>query len=110
MIEFANDAAKELADKCRALSAERKLDFDERLNYLGGFADHEGKGLTKCILYTDFSPLSFEFTMLKKDASGEYRRWFNGGLIYFGRGENGVGSPQFSVRLVTDTEGWSIHT
>lgn len=39
---------------------------------------------------------------------------FNGGLLYYGKGEDGVAGPQFSVRLGALTgdlkEGWEIHT
>lgn len=41
----------------------------------------------------------------------EYKRWFNGGLIYYGPQENGVGDPQYSVRIGdTSQAGWSINT
>lgn len=84
----------------------------EKLDYLNTYADHERKGLTKCVLYKDFAPYSFEFCMLRKDMeTGEYRRWFNGGLIYHGDHDNGGdgSAPTFSVNL-NPVSGWSIHT
>lgn len=95
--------------------AERTGQWDqlkEKLDYLNTYADHERKGLTKCVLYKDFAPMSFEFCMLRKDLeTGEYRRWFNGGLIYYSSGEDGVDAPQLSVRIGdTSQSGWSINT
>lgn len=83
----------------------------EKLDYLGSYADHENTGLTKCLLYKDWAPYSFEFVMLRRDSNGEYKRWFNGGLIFHGNHDGGGngGAPTFSVCL-TPTDGWSIHT
>jgi hypothetical protein len=40
-----------------------------------------------------------------------YTYSFNGGLLFFGAGDDGVGSPNFSVRLGDNLQaGWSIHT
>lgn len=77
--------------------------FDARLKYLNDYAGDNSKG---CQLFADFAPLSFEFTMLQAD--GSY--WFNGGLIYHGQGDTGVGAPTHSVRLGDTHEDWSIHT
>lgn len=83
----------------------------ERLDYLNTYADHENEGLTKCMLYRDFAPYSFEFVMMKRNDKGEYERWFNGGLIFHGAHDGGGdgSGPTFSVCL-TPTDGWSIHT
>lgn len=85
--------------------------LQQKLDYLDTYADHEKQGLTKCVLGKDWAPYSFAFTMLKRDANGEYRRWFNGGLIYHGSHDNGGdgSAPTFSVNL-TPQNGWSIHT
>lgn len=78
--------------------------LQERLSYLNGYAQERSKG---CRIWKDFAPYSFSFLML--DAQG--KGWFNGGLIYFGKGDTGVDGPQFSVRLGdTSEEGWSVHT
>jgi len=94
--------------------AERTGQWDqlkEKLDYLDTYADHERKGLTKCLLYKDFAPYSFEFCMMRKNADGEWARWFNGGIVYHGEHDNGGdgSAPTFSVNLVP-TNGWSIHT
>jgi hypothetical protein len=85
--------------------------LEEQLAYLDGYA---GRDETRCDLYKDFAPLSFGFTMYKKSKSGpfegEYLRWFNGGCIYYGPTDMGVGEPQLSVRLVAGEAGWSINT
>ena len=78
----------------------------EQLRYLHKYA---GKNVTLCKLFKDFSPNSFEFTMFRRRAGGE-ECWFNGGLIYFGPGDTGVGGPQYSVRFGEGNDaGWSIH-
>ncbi len=79
-----------------------------KLDYLAEFGG-EPKNV-RCLLFRDFAPHSFEF-MLQKHVNGEWKRWFNGGLIYHGshdRGGDG-GAPTFSVNL-TPQQGWTIHT
>lgn len=107
MLEITNqdyfNSVMEFAVKTSQVSQlQSKLDY---LNNYGSGANKE----TKCLLYKDFAPNSFEFTMLEK-RNGEFSPMFNGGLIYYGDGESGVGSPQFSVRLNTTGSGWSINT
>ena len=87
--------------------------LQDKLDYLGSFSCPENdKTLTKCVLYKDFAPQSFGFTMFKKDReTGEYKRWFNGGMIYYGAGDTGVGAPQLSVRIGDSSQsGWQINT
>lgn len=85
--------------------------LQQQLEYLGTYACHKNPDDTKCELYQDFSPWSFYFVMMKKQIDGSYARWFNGGCLYYGPGENGVGFPQLSVRLGDCSKsGWSIHT
>lgn len=80
------------------------LELQEQLTYLNGYAQERSKG---CRVWKDFAPYSFSFLML--DAQG--KSWFNGGLIYFGKGDTGVDGPQYSVRLGDSyEEGWSVHT
>jgi len=101
--------------------------LQERLDYLGNYACNSGRQ-TKCRLYKDFAPMSFYFVMeIKKEEdtpalpcsgrrryeatdSPEFRRWFNGGLIYFDAGDTGVSGPQYSVRIDSSKSGWSVHT
>lgn len=84
--------------------------FNSNIEYLSTYAEHGEIGKTRCRLFKDFAPNSFEFVMELKNKNGEYKRWFNGGLIYFGVNENGVSGPQYSVRLNSEKSGWSIHT
>jgi len=59
-------------------------------------------------LYSDFAPLSMEFSIFKNDILILY-----GGFIFHGRhdGFGSGGAPTFSVSLSMDKEpGWSIHT
>ena len=100
-------------DKVKAF-AEKTGRWDQlkgKLDYLNTYADHESEGLTKCVLGYDWAPYSFSFLMMKKDKSGEFQPWFNGGLIFHGSHDNGGdgGAPTFSVNL-NPVDGWSIHT
>jgi len=86
--------------------------LQKQLDYLGGYACNDGRQ-TRCLLYRDFAPQSFAFMMQLKredEPCSAYRDWFNGGLIYYGAGENGVSDPQFSVRLDSSSQGWEVHT
>jgi hypothetical protein len=85
--------------------------FESQLEYLNSYANHDDSENTKCIIFKDFAPLSFEFLMMKKQEDGSYKNWFNGGLIFHGQVDNfGSGSfPTLSV-CVDPTDGWSIHT
>lgn len=65
---------------------------------------------SRCVLMKDHAPLSFYFELYSRGADGEYHFWFNGGMLWFSRGDTGVGSPQFSVRLDNSQSGWEIHT
>jgi len=94
--------------KAVELGLEKKL--QEKLDYLGGYACHETPEDTRCRLFQDRAPLSFEFVMEKRQPDGTYKRWFNGGMIFYGAGDQGFGAPQFSVRIGNLDAGWSIHT
>ena len=76
----------------------------ERLDYLANYAG----GDNMCELYNDWAPHSFEFVMKRPDGS----RWFNGGLIYSGPGQQLDGSaPALTVSLSQQQgHGWSVHT
>jgi hypothetical protein len=54
--------------------------LQSKLDYLDTYGDQVGG--TKCVLSYDFAPHSFSFLMMRKDDSGEYQPWFNGGLIF----------------------------
>ncbi|MHC4566640.1 MAG: DUF4120 family protein [Planctomycetota bacterium] len=87
-------------------------DLKTQLSYLDTYAEHGDRGRTICRLYEDFAPHSFYFVMQVRDKeTGEYRRWFNGGLIFHGSHDNGGdgGAPTLSVNL-TPQNGWRVHT
>ena len=85
--------------------------LDEQLEFLGTYAQHDGRDRTRCRLFKDFAPYSFEFLMEIRDGEDQYRRWFVGGLIFHGPHDNGGdgGFPTLAVSL-TPTTGWSVHT
>ena len=79
-----------------------------QLDYLSTYSDER----CKCVLYKDFAPYSFAFTMQMKNEAGEYVRRFNGGLIYHGSHDNGGvggGAPTFSC-TASPVQGWKVHT
>ncbi len=93
--------------------------LEKQLTYLAEYACQTDPNRTRCVLYTDFAPMSFYFVMFVKKEIGEapncpddgYKRWFNGGLIFHGPHDNGGdgGAPTFSVNL-SPQDGWSVHT
>ena len=89
----------------------KRDNLEAKLEYLLRYACHENPDDTRCMLYKDFAPLSFEFVMQKRQEDGSYKNWFNGGCIFHGEIDGfGSGSaPTLSVCL-TPTDGWSIHT
>jgi hypothetical protein len=115
-----------VTDRCRIYFHEVSAKAEElglydalkkQLDYLDGYACHDGdKTKTRCTLFKDFAPLSFAFNMdIRDEATGEYRSWFNGGLIFYGSADTGVGGPQFSVSLSRALgqerkAGWEVHT
>jgi hypothetical protein len=96
------------------LGAAAREQLESKLSYL----EHYRNDTCVCELFSDSTPHSFYFNLLgpaKDDGSRE--RWFNGGLIYFGPHETGVGGPQYSVSLAGATGGaeantarWEVHT
>lgn len=86
----------------------KESNLQQALDYLDRYS---GEGRTRCTLYKDFAPFSFEFLMERKKEDGEFEPWFNGGIVWHGP-EDGYGSgaaPALSVTL-EPTHGWSIHT
>jgi len=99
---------KEFADKVGLLEQ-----LNGQLEYLGNYACNEENGMdfTKCTIYSDFAPMSFQFTMQMKNKKGEYEHFFNGGLIYQGPNIPANGNyPSFSVSMDNSKVGWFIHT
>jgi len=105
MLEDQTNGELELAKEFAA-KVGKADDLQKQLDYLANYSDRE----TKCVLYHDFAPHSFGFDMMLRGKDGEWKRWYNGGLIFFGDGETGVGGPQYSVRIGGTSCGWSIHT
>ena len=101
------EKVKEFAEKNGLLKQ-----LEERLKYLDTYAEHNERGKTKCLLFKDFAPYSFQFVIQKKDKNDNYKYWFNGGLIFHGFHDNsGDGSfPTLTVNLSSQKNGWSIHT
>jgi len=71
--------------------------LEDRLTYLAGYACRVDGGddpeRTRCVLMSDFAPLSFYFEMQLRAPDGEYMPWFNGGCIFH-----------------KDEMTWSVHT
>jgi hypothetical protein len=114
MLKFANDLAKEqmqvtleaLKNAPPELSKKLKESLVNKLKYLSNYACHgeAQRDQTICLLYKDFEPYSFLFTMKRKNAFGEYDDWFSGGLIFHSDmcGKSSI--------VLEDVHGWSIHT
>lgn len=84
--------------------AEKRGLLDDLMGRLAYLAERGEKDkLTR--LGKDWAPYSFTFQHFRGD-----QPWINGGLIYYGPGDTGVGAPQFSVRIGDTREGWSVNT
>jgi hypothetical protein len=86
--------------------AERRGLLEEFLRKLGYAVFDEFFGMP-CVtrFFEDFAPYSLRFVVMVKE-----KRAMNGGLIYFGPGDTGVGAPQLSVRIGGTGEGWEVHS
>jgi len=104
----------------------------ETLRYLDGYACRvdDGDGVkftdrtrTRCIMWRDWSPWSFNFLMERRRDANKmmladaptnipgYQRWFNGGVIFHKGAEAGCSAPQFSVTLSGRSDArWEVHT
>lgn len=102
------DKVKAFAERIGKLAC-----LQEKLDYLANYAcSEEAPNNTRCRIYRDFAPGSFEFVMDKwNKTKQDYVPWFNGGLIYHGPqdGWDGAKGPTLSITL-TPTDGWSVHT
>lgn len=93
--------------KAFAERAGKTEQLQKQLDYLANYSQSE----TRCLLFRDFAPMSFYFEIQRRSDAATLERWFNGGLIFFNKGDTGVGSPQFSVRAGDSLPcGWSVHT
>lgn len=94
-------------------------DLTQQLDYLDTYASGEGctydkakTGGTRCLLFKDHAPYSFQFVMeCRAHPSMPWERWFNGGVIFEGPTQPLNGSaPAFTVSCGEPKVGWSIHT
>jgi hypothetical protein len=61
----------------------------------------------KCVLFKDFAPHSFEFSLLHGDGTP----WMSGGVLSYVGPESGSSSPQFSVsNSGLKYSRWEVHT
>ena len=96
--------------KADALGLREKL--EAQLTRLENYGNHGDEAKNRCVLYPDFSPLSFGFNIEHQRDDGSWKHWFNGGLIFHGQHDRGGdgSSPTFSVSLTPVDDDWSIHT
>lgn len=101
-------------DKVLAFSdkVNMRAQLEDRLAYLDRYACSDAEPeKTKCLLWSDFAQHSFTFLMMRKNKEGEYKDWFNGGLIFHGRHDAyGSGAPPTLATCLQPTDGWSVHT
>jgi len=95
------DYFKEVMQFVKTRGNDVKKSFAKCLKHLKGHLSWADE----VVLSKDFAPFSFFFSLRK-----EGQRDFCGGMIYYGPGEGGSGSPQFSVRIGEQVEEWTIHT
>jgi len=106
-IKFRNELAEQRFDECKAVAEKHehlKPSWARCLEVLKNLSTNY-KGVVE--LYNDFSPLSFNWGIIRGDGTCP----FNGGMIFHGP-HDGFGSgeaPTFSVCLNPE-HGWSLHT
>jgi hypothetical protein len=112
MLEYSLEIEKYFAEvEAFAAKIGKSDQLKAELDYLDTYAEHGERAKSMCVLFKDFAPYSFGFTMYLKNDQGTYVQWFHGGLIYHGA-VDGFGScagPTFSV-TVNPNDGWSVHT
>lgn len=100
------DNSHDRLDEIKTFAKENNL-LENFNNTFSRLESYSAKGYT-VTLYSDFAPLSMEFSITENDKLILY-----GGFIFHGPfdGYGNGGAPTFSVSLSTDKEvGWSIHT
>ncbi len=100
------DNSNDRLDEIKTFAKENNL-LENFNNTFSRLESYSAKGYT-VTLYSDFAPLSMEFSITENDKLILY-----GGFIFHGPfdGYGNGGAPTFSVSLSTDKEvGWSIHT
>lgn len=88
-----------------------QLDYlDRYANRPGCLYDKTTGADTRCRLFKDFAPHSFEFLVECHKPGEPWKRMFNGGLIFHPAGSTGV-TGELSVRLGDCSKaGWMVHT
>ena len=106
-IKFRNDLAKERFEECKGI-AEKHSHLTESWEQCLQSLERLGTNLKGTVeVCTDFSPLSFNWGVVRDDGSCP----LNGGMIFHGPhdGFGSGGAPTFSVSLNPE-HGWSLHT
>jgi hypothetical protein len=88
----------------------------DKLRYLALYGNRQGCQYdrkttpgTRCKLYRDFAPYSFNFVIEIREGQ-QWKRWFNGGLIYSGPDSPVNGSFPTLTVSIDPYNGWSTHT
>lgn len=113
-----HESAKEQWKAAKKLARELGLtkQFSKVLFYLNEYGEPIGKGPrpeVRVTLYKDFAPYSFSILWERRSIiTGDWKMWFQGGLIFHGPHDNGGdGSfPSLSVNNGDTRHGWSVHT
>jgi hypothetical protein len=110
VVEFAKTAG--LYEPVDEKASDPKQYLKKTLDRLDAFTrtSEDGEIVSRVVVYPDWAPRSFGFTVQTRGRDGEWNASLVGGVIFHGAdgGGNG-GAPTFSVSL-TPTDGWSIHT
>lgn len=130
MLYLPTPEAKQYLETVRAFADSRgpeiRAKLEEKIKYLDEYGSTGDPSRFVVVLSSDRSPNCFNVTwyMRKVDMavpiekfiddktrSAFYNYFCNGGLIYYGPGENGVSGPQFSVRSGSESdEDWTVNT
>ena len=98
-------AVKDFADRTQQRAA-----LDAKLADLESLSKNREGKQDDLYIFPDFAPMSFYFEIYPAGAQRiQNLRYWNGGLIYHGKLENGSKPETFSVCL-TPCNSWSIHT
>jgi hypothetical protein len=138
MLFLPTPEAKKYLEDVRAFADRRgpeiRAKLESKIQYLTEFGGHRDGELVDpsrfvVIIIPDSAPFSFSIGWYKRKESlgttqipiekfadlktrgSFYDFYMNGGMIYYGPGDNGVGGPQFSVRSGSEKdEDWSVNT
>lgn len=135
MLHLPTPEAKKYLEEVRAFADSRgpeiRAKLEEKIKYLEEYGGTKEGVLVDpsrfvVVLSSDRSPNSFNVSWYlrkvdhavpiekfidDKTRSAFYNYFMNGGLIYYGPKESGVGGPQFSVRSGSESdEDWTVNT